>query len=128
MKITTDNHFGLVYRFFEVTAIHIIKEIHNKNITDEEQLKTILSNILSSMAIDLDQYYIKDKEIGDKKFYPMICFRDNEDITESQEIIIPDGNDAFHETMPYGVADDVFEIREKKLGFNYGNECSEVEL
>jgi hypothetical protein len=128
MKITTDNHFHLVYRFFELMAVHIIKQIANNKITDEEQLKTAIVNFLSDVAIDLDQFYIKDKEIADKKFYPMICFRDTEYVKESQEIVIPDGEDLFHETMPYGVGEDVFEMREKKLGFTYGNECSKVEL
>jgi hypothetical protein len=128
MKIKTDNHFDLVYRFFELMAVHIIKQIADNKISDEEQLKTMVIQFISDVAIDLDQFYIKDKEIGNKKFYPMICFRDTEYINESQEIVIPDGNDLFHETLPYGVGDDVFEMSKKKLGFIYGNECSEVEM
>jgi hypothetical protein len=128
MKITTDNHFGLVFRYFEVVALHVIDAINRSKFQNEEQFKGMLQDLLSSMAIDLDQYYIKDKQVGDRKFYPMICFRDHEDINESQEIVIPDGKDLFHEMMPYGVVDEVFEMREKKSGFAYGNECGEKDF
>jgi len=128
MKITTDNHFGLVFRYFEIVVLHVIDAMKKNKCQNEEQFKTMLEDLLFSMAVDLDQYYIKDKEIGDKKFYPMICFRDNENIDESQEIVIPDGKDAFHETMPFGVVEEIFEMREKKCGFTYGNECGENDL
>jgi len=128
MKIISDNHYKLVYRYFEVMALHIIDVLKKNRIENEEQFKEMLKCLLSSAAIDLDQYYIRDKELGDKKFYPMICFRDKEYVKEAQEIVIPDGADDFHDMLPYGVVDDVFEMREKKLGFTYGNECWQTDL
>jgi hypothetical protein len=129
MKIVTENHFGLTYRFFQLQGIHLIQALSENGIrADENQTKSILEVFLASMAIDLDQFFIRDKELGDRRFYPMVCFRDCERINKAQEIVLPDGNDAFHETLPYGVRDDLMEFVQKKLGFFYGNECQEIQL
>ncbi|MHC4216647.1 MAG: hypothetical protein ACYSWP_25150 [Planctomycetota bacterium] len=128
MKILTEHHFDLTYRFLEVQGLHLLKALSENGINDQNQIRSILSAFLFGLAEDLDESFIRDKELGDSPFYPTVCFRDRENIDESEELVIPDGEDLFHETMPFGIEDDLFELGEGKLGFTYGNEDCQQQL
>ncbi len=128
MNITSEHHFDLTFRFAVVQAHNLIRALTEVGITDEKKVRSVLESFLFSMAEDFDESFIRDPALGNKKYYPMICFRDQEEIGKTEQIVFADGQDAFHETLPFGVVDTVLDPEDNKLGFTYGNEASEVDL
>ena len=121
MKITTEHHFDLTYRFFQVQALNLISALTESGISDPEKITSIIEAFIFSMADNLDESFIRDKKLSDKPYYPMVCFRDREQVDEATEVVIPDGHDAFHETLPFGIVNDVLASGDRKLGFTFGN-------
>lgn len=98
--------------------MNLVSELVSNDVADEK-IRSIVEGFLFSMAMSFDDGVIRDKKIGDKGYYPTICFRDAWQVEEAKEITIPDGADAFHETVPFGVIEEMIESEEGDMGCEY---------
>ena len=112
----------------QIVAVNLIEALEKNGVDDREKIKEIVESFLFSYGSEFDGYYVRENNDDTRKMYPFVGFRNTESIKEATEIVIPDGEDSFHETMPFGVAESLFDKNSDALDFIHGNNYGEENI
>ncbi|MBX7104035.1 MAG: hypothetical protein K1X57_08130 [Gemmataceae bacterium] len=114
MEISTKDHFQLTFRYLQVMAIQLASALQEHGVTDESQEREIIQSFLFNVCSGWDQYYITDPTCSREKVRPSMCFLQGE-----EEVIVPTGEDDFHELACYGAVESVFEPTDPNNDLNF---------